>query len=118
MEREKLSVEQAVSLIARCGGLPVIAHPGQNHGEVYWDAERFRALKPCGLRGVEVYHLAHSPSVAAGFDRVARAEGLLITGGSDYHGQVKAVSLGEGLQLWRNKEADFTRFMRALGERI
>jgi len=116
--REKLKVEDAVRLITECGGLAGIAHPGQNHGEAYWGAERFRALKACGLRCIEVYHMAHSAPVAACFERIARAEGLLITGGSDYHGQVKAVTLGDGLKYWRNKDADFGRFMKALGEDV
>ena len=116
VERKKLTVEETVRLISGCGGLAVIAHPGQNHGERLWPAERFRALKPLGLRGIEVYHLAHAPAVAAGFERIARAEGLLVTGGSDYHGQVKTVTLGQGLDAWRNKEEDLRAFLKALGE--
>ena len=118
VEREKLKVEEAISLIKACGGLAGIAHPGQNHGEAYWCGERFRALKPFGLRCIECYHMAHSAQVAAGFERIARTEGLLITGGSDYHGQVKAVTLGDGLKYWYNKDLDFKRFMGALGESI
>ena len=116
VERKKLSVEEAVSLIRDCGGLPVIAHPGQNHGERQWPRERFRALKPHGLRGIEVYHLAHAPSVAAEFERIARSEGLLVTGGSDYHGQVKTVSIGQGLDAWRNSQQDLKKILTALGD--
>lgn len=116
VEREKLGVQEAVALIARCGGLPVIAHPGQNHGEAYWGRERFRALKKEGLRGIEVYHMAHGPLQMQAFERIARSEGLLVTGGSDYHGQVKSVSLGDGMQHWTHKNEDLDRFLRALGE--
>ena len=116
--REKLKVEEAVRLITACGGLAGIAHPGQNHGEAYWGLERFRALKPIGLKCIECYHMAHSAPVAAGFDHIARAEGLLVTGGSDYHGQVKAVTLGDGMKYWKDKDTDFTRFMDALGESV
>ncbi|MBO4297340.1 MAG: PHP domain-containing protein [Clostridia bacterium] len=116
--REKLKVEEAVQLIRACGGLAGIAHPGQNHGEAYWGAERFRALKPLGLKCIECYHMAHSAAVAAGFERIARSEDLLVTGGSDYHGQVKAVTLGDGMKLWRNRESDFKRFLEALGENV
>ncbi len=116
--REKLKVDEAVRLIRACGGLAGIAHPGQNHGEAYWGAERFRALKPLGLRCIECYHMAHSAAVAAGFERIARSENLLVTGGSDYHGQVKAVTLGDGMKLWRNRESDFKCFLEALGENV
>ena len=118
VEREKLKVEEAVRLITDCGGLAGIAHPGQSHGEAYWRAERFHALKPYGLRCVECHHMAHSQTVAAGFEAIARSEGLLVTGGSDYHGQVKAVTLGDGMRFWRNRDADIKRFLEALGESI
>ena len=118
VEREKLKLEDAVSLITDCGGMAGIAHPGQNHGEIYWGAERLRALKPYGLRCIECHHMAHSAAVAAGFERIAREEDLLVTGGSDYHGSVKTVSLGDGMKYWKNKDADFKRFMLALGEDV
>lgn len=116
VEREKLSVQQAVRLIADCGGLPVIAHPGQNHGESYWGRERFHALKAYGLRGIEVYHMAHGAAQAAAFERIARAENLLVTGGSDYHGKVKSVDMGDGMQHWRRRGEDLRRFLKALGD--
>ena len=116
VEREKLSVQEAVRLIADCGGLPVIAHPGQNHGESYWGRERFHALKAYGLRGIEVYHMAHSAAQAAAFERIARAENLLVTGGSDYHGKVKNVDIGDGMQHWRRRGEDLRRFLKALGD--
>ena len=118
VEREKLKVEDAVRLITACGGLAGIAHPGQSHGEAYWRAERFRALKPYGLRCIECHHMAHAQNVAAGFEQIARSEGLLVTGGSDYHGQVKAVSLGDGMRFWHNKDTDIKLFLEALGEHI
>ena len=116
VEREKLGVQQAVWLIADCGGLPVIAHPGQNRGESYWGRERFHALKAYGLRGIEVYHMAHGAAQAAAFERIARAENLLVTGGSDYHGRVKNVGIGDGMQHWRRRGEDLRRFLKALGD--
>ena len=116
VEREKLGVQQAVWLIADCGGLPVIAHPGQNRGESYWGRERFHALKAYGLRGIEVYHMAHGAAQASVFERIARAENLLVTGGSDYHGKVKNVGIGDGMQHWRRRGEDLRRFLKALGD--
>ena len=116
VEREKLGVQQAVRLIADCGGLPVIAHPGQNRGESYWGRERFHALKAYGLRGIEVYHMAHGAAQAAAFERIASAENLLVTGGSDYHGKVKNVGIGDGMQHWRRRGEDLRRFLKALGD--
>lgn len=116
VEREKLTVGQAVALIDSVGGVPVIAHPGQNHGDTFWMKERFAELKEYGLRGIEAYHMAHSQQQATAFARMARELGLLVTGGSDYHGAVKSVGLGDGMQYWKSKDIDFERFLRAISE--
>lgn len=116
VEREKLTVGQAVALIDSVGGVPVIAHPGQNHGDTFWMKERFAELKEYGLRGIEAYHMAHSQQQATAFARTARELGLLVTGGSDYHGAVKSVGLGDGMQYWKSKDIDFERFLRAISE--
>ena len=47
--------------------------------------------------GVEAYHPAHGLSMARALDRMARRNGLLVTGGSDYHGGFKIQKLGDGL---------------------
>ncbi len=112
--REKLTLAQAVELIASAGGIPVIAHPGQNHGDMFWMKERFAALKDVGLMGIEAYHMAHSQQQAMSFARMAKELGLLVTGGSDYHGTVKTVAMGDGMQYWKNKDADIERFLNAI----
>lgn len=117
VERKKLSVVQAISLIRSAGGLPVIAHPGQNHGEAFWTQGRFAELKEAGLRGIEAYHMAHSQQQALAFARMAKNLNLLVTGGSDYHGTIKSVAIGDGMQYWKTKEADFERFLQAIPER-
>lgn len=116
VEREKLTVRQAVALIDSAGGIPVIAHPGQNHGDTFWMKERFASLKDAGLKGIEAYHMAHSQQQAITFARMAKDLGLLVTGGSDYHGTIKNVAIGDGMQYWKTKEADFERFLKAIPE--
>jgi len=114
VEREKLTVRQAVALIDSAGGIPVIAHPGQNHGDTFWMKERFAELKEAGLRGIEAYHMAHSQQQAIAFARMAKELNLLVTGGSDYHGTIKSVAIGDGMQYWKTKEADIGRFLRVI----
>ena len=116
VERKKLSVREAVELIRSAGGIPVIAHPGQNHGDTFWMKERFAELKTAGLMGIEAYHMAHSQQQAMAFARMARDLGLLVTGGSDYHGTIKSVAIGDGMQYWKTKEADFDQFLEAIPE--
>ena len=117
VEREKLTVRQAVSLIDSAGGIAVIAHPGQNHGDNFWLKERFAELKDAGLKGIECYHMAHSQQQTVMFHRIARDLGLLVTGGSDYHGMVKAVGIGDGMQYWKTKDVDIERFLNAIPKR-
>ncbi len=116
VEREKLSVSQAVALIDSAGGIPVIAHPGQNHGESFWMKDRFAELKQAGLKGIEAYHMAHSQQQAMAFARTAKDLNLLVTGGSDYHGTIKNVAIGDGMQYWKNRDADIRRFLDAIPE--
>ena len=116
VEREKLTVSQAVALIASAGGIPVIAHPGQNHGDTFWMKERFAELKESGLRGIEAYHMAHSQQQAISFARMAKDLDLLVTGGSDYHGTIKSVAIGDGMQYWKTKETDIGRFLDAISD--
>lgn len=116
VEREKLTVSQAIALIDSAGGIPVIAHPGQNHGDCFWLKERFAELKDVGLKGIECYHMAHSQQQTIMFHRIAKELGLLVTGGSDYHGMIKTVGIGDGMQYWRTKDADIERFLNAVSK--
>lgn len=110
--REKLTVPQAIHLLRDCGAVPVIAHPGQNKGAAFWLSERLRAMQTEGLMGLEVYHMAHTPAECQAFDRLARSLGLLVTGGSDYHGSVKQIELGDGMSGWKTREQDLAAFLQ------
>ena len=112
--RKKLTVAEAIHLIRDCGGLPGIAHPGQNKESDFFLPERLAALKKEGLRCLEVYHMSHSPAQCRAYDRAARENGLLVTGGSDYHGSVKKVGIGDGMSLWQQRDADLERFLQNL----
>ena len=94
--REYMSPEQAISIIKKAGGVPVLAHPllyKLPQDELYALVER---LKNAGLKGIEVY------SNNRGQDEVnvkalANHFGLVCTGGSDFHGAAKpTIELGSG----------------------
>lgn len=75
----KLSPEEAISLVASSGGIPVYAHPGvSNRDQIIPD------LMAAGLRGIEVYYFGQDTEH---YLNLARKYGLLLTGGSDYHGE-------------------------------
>ncbi len=77
----KLEVEEALGMILKSGGAPVLAHPGQlNRDELIPD------LVDRGLVGLEVYYPSHSRFTVNHYEEMARHYGLLATGGSDSHG--------------------------------
>jgi predicted metal-dependent phosphoesterase TrpH len=95
----RLAPADAISLIRKAGGLAVLAHPFTLHMDD--TPERFSALlcelKEMGLTGMEVRYSEHSPAQERLYEDAAERCGLLITGGSDYHGANKeGVELGRG----------------------
>ncbi len=58
--------------------------------------------------------MSHSKAQCQAFDRMARQIGLLVTGGSDYHGSVKKVRLGDGMHFWTRREEDIGLFLKHL----
>lgn len=85
--REKLLPKEAIRLIKAAGGWPVLAHPKFVYPETPDQLEALlRELNDAGLAGLEVYYPEHSASDEAHFLSLAQKLGLIITGGSDYHG--------------------------------
>lgn len=78
----RLSPHEGVKLIVRYGGIPVLAHPG-----IYGQDSLIEELLAEGLVGIEVYHPDHSPQAIAKYETLAEHYQLIITGGSDYHGE-------------------------------
>ena len=116
VQREKMTLYEALSLVTSGGGIPVIAHPGQYCRDEGWIESVVRDAAVHGLRGIEVYHPSHSARDNAFFERIARRMDLLVTGGSDYHGLVKPVHMGDGMRNWRKAAQDFEKFINALSE--
>jgi 3',5'-nucleoside bisphosphate phosphatase len=80
--RAPFTVAQAVELIRSSGGVAVIAHPHR----MYMNPKTFLRLISSGIDGVEVYHPSHWPLTADFYRTLAERHHLLITGGSDFHG--------------------------------
>jgi hypothetical protein len=82
ISREKLTPVEAVKLILKAGGLPVLAHPFTSQNL----EETIKELKTAGLVGMEVYYAGYLPSEIALLLNMAQKYGLIPTGGTDYHG--------------------------------
>lgn len=81
VRREGAPVRRVVEIVAQAGGLTALAHPGKSGID-----ERLRAFVDDGLPAIEVYHPDHSPSLRQRYRAFAEMHGLLMTGGSDFHG--------------------------------
>lgn len=79
--RLKVTPEDAVRLIVQAGGSPVVAHPGLVGKDYLFDT-----LVPLGLVGLEAHHPDHPLEKRDHYEQLASQHGLLVTGGSDFHG--------------------------------
>jgi len=110
---------EAIAMIREVQGVPVLAHPFTlNLGSAAALKNTLEELMALGLAGVEAIYSDHTPEQEALYLRLAEELGLLVTGGSDFHGDNKPeVSLGrmpgqekltyerlEALQAWRRQE--------------
>ena len=90
--------ERAIRLIADAGGIPVLAHPKTL--EIKSDAVLHSVIGQLvaqGLRGIEAYYPIHDPRDVERQLSCAKEFGLLVTGGSDFHGANKPdIALGTG----------------------
>ena len=79
----------AISLIRKAGGIAVLAHPFQLDKSVDNLLHHLGELRDMGLDGIEVYYPTHSRQFRKRLISIAEKHSLLITGGSDYHGNIR-----------------------------
>lgn len=80
----EFSATDGIRLLRDCGAVPVWAHPYLFRGGTVETV--LPKLVEAGLMGVEVYHPSHSPSDIRRLEEFCQRYGLIMTGGSDYHG--------------------------------
>jgi predicted metal-dependent phosphoesterase TrpH len=84
--RPKPSVEESISEIRAAGGVAVLAHPysiGLRGPEF---AAHLKTLKEQGLEGIECHYGTYASEDTRACVRLANSLGLIVTGGSDFHG--------------------------------
>ena len=95
--REKVTPIQAVELILQAGGLPVLAHPTLYHMGKEALQRLISELKEAGLVGIEAIYSACSAGEIQEMRQLAQRNGLLVSGGSDFHGKTKpGLEMGTG----------------------
>jgi len=98
IEKYKADCSKAIETIIHAGGVAVLAHPGllnPHRGAPFEDFIGY--LKSQGLSGMEVYYSEHSPEEEDYFKRIAAKHHLLMTGGTDFHGDIRPdIQMGSG----------------------
>ena len=92
---QALTDEEAVRLIKDAGGLAFVAHLNQTRRSTDSLYGFLARLKSVGLDGVEGYYTEYTPEMQRDYQALAGDLGLLISGGSDFHGKNKDIRLGE-----------------------
>jgi predicted metal-dependent phosphoesterase TrpH len=109
--RHRLSAPDAMRVVKDAGGIPVLAHPAVSGAD-----DLIPFLIEEGLMGIEAFYPEHSRLVADHYVALAKEKRLLVTGGSDYHGDSGSKRGGMGAALC--PEAYFRqmeRFQRETG---
>lgn len=93
-----LTSEECVSLINGAGGKAFVAHlhlMRKSDEDLY---DFLKILKAAGLCGIEGYYTEYTPEMQDKYQSLARELGLLISGGTDFHAEMKPhISIGRGL---------------------
>jgi len=108
VERFKPPAKEGIEVILKAGGVPVLAHPTL----LKLDGERLDALvaelKGYGLAGIECYYSTHTTEQVSQYLGLAVKYELIITCGSDFHGEkVKpGIDIGDGGQGLSRRDAN------------
>ena len=98
VDRFRFECEETIKAILNAGGIPVLAHPlllGIKENNILEDL--IAVLTEMGLKGIEVYYPEHTKNLIEYYSRIASRYNLLITGGTDFHGNIKPeIKMGVG----------------------
>ena len=95
--RQALTASEAVSLIREAGGIAVAAHLHLIKKPDDALRQYLKELIPYGLDGVEGYYTDYTPDTEQRYQAMAKELGLVISGGTDYHGANKPhIAIGRG----------------------
>ncbi len=96
--KDRLECRRTFELIRAAGGVPVLAHPYLIQSRQP-DAVPNLVKKLCefGLKGLEAHYPNHTPEAVSQYLKLARRYDLLVTGGSDFHGDlIPDIQMGRG----------------------
>lgn len=97
VSREKVTPKEAIDMILGAGGHPILAHPMLYKMPLDRLESVIVMLKDYGLQGIEAVYSLNRPEDDSFLAKLAKRHGLYVTGGSDFHGEIKPhIALGTG----------------------
>jgi hypothetical protein len=99
VDKYRIETQKAIQIIRQAGGIAVLAHPGliETDDDDNNVEPLLKILIDMGLGGMEVYYSEHSGKQTAYFTQLAQRYNLLMTGGTDFHGQINnQIQMGTG----------------------
>lgn len=99
------SPEEIIAAIHEAGGVTILSHPGLCGG-----VEMAKALIPKGIDGFEAWHPDNSEALTKELITLARKNGLIVTGGSEFKGMysTRPICIGECVTPETNLKALFS----------
>ena len=96
----RFTIEEAIEAIVASGGIPVWAHPLGGEGEKHISEDQFetdlKLMIGYGIKGLECYYSRYNNDEIELLKKHANKNKLLISGGSDYHGENKSnIKIGQ-----------------------
>lgn len=83
VERYKITIGETISLIKAIGGIAILAHPG-----ILKDKSIIDYCISLGIDGLECIHSKHTNDDTNSLISKAKSNNLIVTGGSDFHGDL------------------------------
>ena len=85
---EKAAVYDAIDIIKKAGGIPIIAHPKSIKND-----NMVNNLLQYGAQGLEVFHPIHTKEDVNKYQQLAEQKQVYISGGTDWHGKNNGVEV-------------------------
>ncbi|MFA6499463.1 MAG: PHP domain-containing protein [Desulfurivibrionaceae bacterium] len=92
VEHVKPQADEVISIIAEANGLAVLAHPACSDPSLEKIPALVAQMKEYGLAGIEAFYPTHSQKVCRLLQALAAQHDLLLSGGTDYHGDKHSVT--------------------------
>lgn len=86
LQKRYFPIDEAIAMVHRAGGVAVLAHPPFITSDRKVFESLLDAFVPLGLDGVEAYNNGADNDDIDWYITQARRRGLIVTGGSDFHG--------------------------------